>query len=166
MNMLRVNQFQYPHAPVSPTIAAVFNTAPGSLCDAVSVDYLINHHRSRFNALSNPPSLRDVFCPDACGQTIDAVVRELDRLVLGCESHYGQHWPKSFIAHYCHIVIDVCQHCRLIKQTYTVRPTLSTGQYLSAALLRVVHMIGHNLKLILIRHGADIDIGVSAKPLF
>ena len=92
---------------MGPAVAAVFDATPRCLRDAMRVHHLIDHHCSSFNAFGQRAAAGDVLCPNACGQTIDAVVGELDGFVVGSKGHHRQHRTKSFIAHYCHTVIDI-----------------------------------------------------------
>ena len=54
---------------MSAAVAALLDSAPGRLRDAVGVDHFVDHHRSRFDALSQALPARNVFGPDAGSQT-------------------------------------------------------------------------------------------------
>ena len=52
---VRSDEFEQAHPSVSSAVAAVLYAAPGRLRDAVRVDDFIDHHRSGFDALGQPP---------------------------------------------------------------------------------------------------------------
>src|SRR6267142_1344888 len=105
MDVLRCDQLKQSHASMGSAVAAVFDATPGSLRDAMRVNDLVDHYSSGLNAFRNSPSPGDVLCPDTCGQTIDTVICQLYGFVIGAKGHHRQHWSKSFISHYCHVVI-------------------------------------------------------------
>src|SRR6266540_5774861 len=135
--MLRLDQLEQTHAPVSSAVAALFDSTPGSLRDAVGVNDFIDHHRAGFNLFRNSTYSCDIFCPDAGSQTIDAVICQLDSFGFRFECHDRKHRTKSLLAHYCHIVIDIREHGGFVEETIRLRCAASAGKNVCAALLGI-----------------------------
>src|SRR6266566_534630 len=132
---------------MSSAVAAIFNASPRCLRNAMSINDLVDHHCSRFDALRDSSPTSDIFCPDAGCQTVNTIIRQLDRFVFRREDHDGQDRSKGLVTHYCHLVIDIGKHCGFVEEAGRIPTALSAGKYCGATLLRVVHMIGDDLKL-------------------
>src|ERR1700687_3557094 len=115
MDMLGGDKFQKSQTTMGPAKATLLHTSPRRLSQCVRVDDFVNHYGARLDSLGEAFTARDVFGPDARGQTVDTVIRQSQGLLVGFENHDWQHGTEGFFSHYFHAVIDVGKHRWLVK---------------------------------------------------
>src|SRR5205823_13834528 len=90
-----------------PAESALLHAAPGGLRDSMTVESLVYHDRPRVDALGDSLSAREVAGPDARRQTINAVVGQVNRVIIRLECHDGKDWAESFFADHVHLMVHV-----------------------------------------------------------
>ena len=128
MNVLGVDEFQQTGAAMRSAESALLHAAPGGLRDSMSVQSLVYHDRSRVDALGDSLSAREVAGPDAGRQTVNAVVCQMNRVVVRLECHDGKHRAEGFFSHHVHLVVYVRQHRRFKARARRSRYSLSASQ--------------------------------------
>src|SRR5688500_11804103 len=140
MNMLRRYQLEQTQTPMRPAITALLDAAPRRLRHRMRVNNFIDHHRARVDPFRELTSAPDIARKHRRSQTVNAVVRQPDSLVVRLESHDRQHWPKRLFHHDLHRVIDIRDDGRLMKPPITIVHTTATGLHSRAFLQRITNM--------------------------
>lgn len=142
---------------MGPAVAALLYASPWSLGDRVCVNNLVDHHRPGVNLFCQAPAASHVAGENAGGQTVNAVVRQPDRLFVSLEGHDWQQWTKRFVAHELHGMIDSGDDCWLMKPATRIVDTMTAGANLRATLDCIAYVILNDLQLPFIGHCSDVD---------